>query len=73
MHTKLYPGNIAARRCRGSVNEKGYEMGIDEVARPLFDALVEIMKECDDNHSVVAKARAYSIARHAILKATEQL
>lgn len=45
---------------------------IDEVARPLFDALVEIMKECDDNHSVVAKARAYSIARHAILKATEQ-
>lgn len=73
MNTNLYPGHIAARRCRGSVNEKGYEMGIDEVARPLFDALVEIMKECDENHSVVAKSRAYSIARHAILKATDQL
>lgn len=73
MHTNLNSGFIASRRCRGSVNENGYKMGIEEVAKPLFDALVEIMKECDENHSVIAKARAYSIARHAILKVSEQI
>lgn len=31
-------------------------------------ALEEIMRECDENHSVIAKARAYSIAREVLAK-----
>jgi hypothetical protein len=39
-------------------------------APELLDALRDIMRECDENHSVLAKARAYSIALNAIAKAT---
>lgn len=67
------PNTAIARVCGIDTNEHDERLAnarLIAAAPELLEALREIMRECDENHSVLAKARAYSIARAAIAKAT---
>jgi len=39
---RIDPGHLSSSRCRGSVNERGYYMALNEVGEPLFRVLASL-------------------------------